>query len=221
MVVKWPLKGLRIVLHGGVPVWVCVCVCWAARGDVSEEEELQRLGRQQETWSAVEIGVRQVEGTDHVTFYAPVVCLMEHVNYQQRPLASPPPSTCPSFLFSSSHTNTHLWTNSRQIKTFGPWAEPPSKCLSSPFHLSCPTFLTTVTCNHRNWKLNLSNSWHFCHSLNLLKKTCDTLLVAVSVSFWCLLCCSLFSSTMSCPLSSHQPQHNGSLYHLVKLRMLL
>lgn len=50
------------------------------------------------TWCRLEIGVRQVEGTDHVALYAPAVSSMERANHQQRPLASQRPPPSPSFL---------------------------------------------------------------------------------------------------------------------------
>lgn len=81
---------------------VCVCVC---EGRFKKRRGSTGWACSTGTWCRVEIGVRQVEGTDHVALYAPAVSSMERANHQQRPLAyqcPPPPPFSPD-----AHTHTH------------------------------------------------------------------------------------------------------------------
>lgn len=92
---------------------VCVCVwCRLWKGRVPKRRSSTGWVRSTGTWCRVEIEVRQVEETDHVSFYAPAVSSMERANHQQRPLASAPPPTHPPLLpFLVSHlTQTHTHT---------------------------------------------------------------------------------------------------------------
>lgn len=90
---------------------MCVCV-WCRLWKVRVPKRRSSTGwvRSTGTWCRVEIEVRQVEETDHVSFYAPAVSSMERANHQQRPLASAPPPTHHSspFLFLTWHKHTHM-----------------------------------------------------------------------------------------------------------------
>lgn len=86
----------------GLPRSECFVLSWGREG-----RGTAGWARCTGTWCRVEIGVRQVEGTNHVAFYALAVGSMERANHQQRPLASrytlPPPHLI--------HTLTHCPLN--------------------------------------------------------------------------------------------------------------
>lgn len=86
---------------------VCVCVFGYEKGRCTRRRGSTGWAGSTGTWCRVEIGVRQVEGTDHVALYAPAVSSMERANHQQRPLASqcpPPPPFSPD---AHTHTGAH------------------------------------------------------------------------------------------------------------------
>lgn len=76
------------------------CVCWGGceTGGCRRRRSSTGWAGSTGTCCRVEIGVRQVEGTDHVALYAPAVSSMERANHQQRPLASQRPHPTTTFL---------------------------------------------------------------------------------------------------------------------------